>query len=183
MAENYYIYLFTLFMNFTQTSTVKPLWTFDITTKFDTTTIWMERFLSSRWGRWLEIFKNIVFNTPRNTCCGYLLELPPWGDSNKYPPNMFLGVIKGKKSFLSFIVLVHVGILYSDKFFLTADSWKTNAVVVTKVLCTTTMVIRYHSLEVCLVMAQQQISTKASFSNLATTKFYAQLTKGKNKYL
>ena len=58
----------------------------------------MEWFLSSRWGRKLEIF-NTVFNTRRNICCGYLLESPPWGDSDKYPQNMFLGVNKGKKAF------------------------------------------------------------------------------------
>ena len=49
---------------------------------------------------------------------------------------MFLGVNKGEKSFLSFILLVHVGILYSGKFFLTTESWGTNAVVITRVLCT-----------------------------------------------
>ena len=26
----------------------------------------------------------------RNTDCGYLLELPQWGGSNKYPQSMFL---------------------------------------------------------------------------------------------
>ena len=31
--------------------------------------------------------------TPRNICCGYLLELPHWGDSNKYPQHMFLRVL------------------------------------------------------------------------------------------
>ena len=30
--------------------------------------------------------------TPRNTCCGCLLESPRRGDSNKYPQHMFLGV-------------------------------------------------------------------------------------------
>ena len=29
-------------------------------------------------------------------CCGYLLESPRRGDSNKYPQHMFLGVNKGK---------------------------------------------------------------------------------------
>ena len=31
--------------------------------------------------------------TPRNICCGYLLESPRRGDSNKYPQHMFLGVL------------------------------------------------------------------------------------------
>ena len=31
--------------------------------------------------------------TPRNICCGYLLESPQRGDSNKYPQHMFLGVL------------------------------------------------------------------------------------------
>ena len=31
--------------------------------------------------------------TPRNVCCGYLLESPRWGDSNKSPQRMFLGVL------------------------------------------------------------------------------------------
>ena len=37
--------------------------------------------------------------------------------------------------FLSFFILVHVGILYSGKFFLTVESWGTKAVVITGVLC------------------------------------------------
>ena len=45
---------------------------------------------------------------------------------------MFLGVNKGKKVFI-IIILVHVGILYSGKFFLTAESWEANAVVITRV--------------------------------------------------
>ena len=48
---------------------------------------------------------------------------------------MSLGVNRDKKSFLSFIILVHVGILYTGKFFLTAESWETTAVVITRVLC------------------------------------------------
>ena len=31
--------------------------------------------------------------TPRNIYCGCLLESPHWGDSNKYPQHMFLGVL------------------------------------------------------------------------------------------
>ena len=88
---------------------------FDIMTKFVITTIWMERFFSSRWGRLLEISMNTLFNTARNICCGYLLESPHQGDSNKYPQHMFLGVNKGKKAFYH-LSYWYVGILYSDKF-------------------------------------------------------------------
>ena len=77
---------------------------------------------------------NIVFNTPRNICCGYLLESPRQGDSNKYIQHVFLGVNKGQKSFISFIRLVHIGILYSGKFFITAESWGTNVVVIARFL-------------------------------------------------
>ena len=45
---------------------------------------------------------------------------------------MFLGENKGKKSFLSFIIFVHVGILYSGEFFSTAESWGTYVVVITR---------------------------------------------------
>ena len=31
--------------------------------------------------------------TSRNICCGYLLESPHWGDSNKYPQHTFLGIL------------------------------------------------------------------------------------------
>ena len=54
----------------------------------------MERFLSSRCID--NTYKNTVFNTSRNICCGYLLESPRWGDSNKYPQHMFHGVNKGR---------------------------------------------------------------------------------------
>ena len=61
----------------------------------------MERFLSSSLAdSYLEIFKNTVFNTPRNRCCGYLLETPRRGDSYKSPQHMFLGVNKEKKPFI-----------------------------------------------------------------------------------
>ena len=59
--------------------------TFDITTKFVITTVWME-------GWRIPQLKNTVLNTSRNICCGYLLESPRWGDSNKYPQHTFLGV-------------------------------------------------------------------------------------------
>ena len=65
----------------------------------------------------------MAYNTPRNICCGCLLELPHWGDSNKYPQHMFLGVIKKKQAFyLLPIILLYDGILYDAKFFLKAKS-------------------------------------------------------------
>ena len=42
--------------------------------------------------RLMERFKNIVFNTQRNKCCGYLLESPRCGKSYKYPQDFFIGV-------------------------------------------------------------------------------------------
>ena len=52
---------------------------------------------------------------------------------------MFLTVNKKeKKSFLSLIILIHVGILYTGKFFLTAESLRTNAVDITRFLCLST---------------------------------------------
>ena len=63
-----------------------------------------------------------MFNTPRNICCGYLLELPRRGNSNKYPQHMFHGENKEKELFVIYH-LVHVAILYRGKFFLTEESW------------------------------------------------------------
>ena len=48
------------------------------------------------------------------------------GDSNKYPQHMFLEGKYRKKVSKK---------VYSGKFFLTAESWGTNAVVITRVLC------------------------------------------------
>ena len=42
------------------------------------------------------------------------------GDSNKYPEHVFLGVNSQKASLLLPFILLHVGILYSSKFVLTA---------------------------------------------------------------
>lgn len=63
-----------------------------------------KKILRRRSDRFLEVFKNVVFDTPRNIGYGYV----------------FLGVIK-KKSSLLHITLPHVGNLhvYGGKFFLT----------------------------------------------------------------
>ena len=34
----------------------------------------------------------LSLSTLRNICCGYVLESPRRGDSNKYPRHMFLGI-------------------------------------------------------------------------------------------
>ena len=61
--------------------------------------------------RLLGIFKKIIFNTPRNICCGYLFKSPWRGNSNIYPQHMLLGVNKKKNSPLLHIILLYVGIL------------------------------------------------------------------------
>ena len=82
-----------------------------------------------------------------------------WGDSNKYPQHMFPGLNKGKKCFLTFIIPVHAGILYSGKFFLTAESWGTNTVVITRILC---MITHIYCILVCKSKA---ITLKFSYSD------------------
>ena len=75
--------------------------------------------------RMRQIVGDMVFNSPRNICCDYLLESPHWGNSNNISQHIFLGVNKGS-----------VGILHSRKFFLTTKSQGTKTVIITKVLCT-----------------------------------------------
>ena len=70
----------------------------------------------------------------KETCFGYLLELPQWGDSNKYPKHMFCEEIRPKQD-LSYLSICSLSILYNSKFILMAMSLGTNAVVVTKVHC------------------------------------------------
>ena len=50
------------------------------------------------------LWKNNIFNNSRNIWFGYLLELPQWGDSNKYPNHMFCEEmqIKPTLSYISF---------------------------------------------------------------------------------
>ena len=54
-------------------------------------------------------FKNMLLNTPRKTCCAYLLESLRRGDSYKYPQDLFLGV--KRLFFTSHTVLI--GTLYT----------------------------------------------------------------------
>ena len=97
---------------------------FDITTKLVIKTTWMERILSSRWNGLLEKLNNIVLNILRNIYRGNVLESPRRGDSNKCPQHVLLRESKERKGFLSLILLLSndFGILYSGKFFLTAES-------------------------------------------------------------
>ena len=41
----------------------------------------------------IKSFFPLFIQKKKNICCGYLLESPPRGDSNKYPQHMFLGVL------------------------------------------------------------------------------------------
>ena len=65
---------------------------------------------------------------------GYLLESPRLGNSNKYPKHMFYEEIRTKQD-LSYISICSLCVLYSRKFILMTTSFRTNAVVVTKVHC------------------------------------------------
>ena len=98
------------------------------------TTAELELIHSSRWNIQLGIFRNIVFYTQKNICCGYLLESPHRGDSNKYPQHMFLGVYSQKASLLLPFILLYVGILYNSILF-NGKMLGTKAVVITRVLC------------------------------------------------
>ena len=81
-----------------------------------------------------ELWKNIALKL-QATCYGYLLELPQWGNSNKYPKHMFCKEIRIKQG-LSYISFCPLKILYNSKFILRATSLGTNAVIVMRVHCT-----------------------------------------------
>ena len=50
---------------------------------------------------------NTEFNISRKACFGYLLELPQWGNSNKYPKHMVFYVEKNEtRPFLHIILLI-----------------------------------------------------------------------------
>ena len=90
-------------------------------------TIWMSRNLRSRSKSLWEIMQGYCIKTSSNICFGYLLELPHWGDSNKYPKHMFYEEIRIKQGcYISFCPL---RILYNSKFMLMATSLGTNVVV------------------------------------------------------
>ena len=103
-------------------STIHP------TIKFAIMTIWLSRNirLLTNYARILHLI------LCRNMCFGNLLELPQWGDSNKYQ-NMFCAEIR--KQDFSYILMFPLSILYNSKFTLMAKSLGTNAVVVTRVRC------------------------------------------------
>ena len=76
--------------------------------------------------------------TSSTICFGYLLELPHWGNSNKYPKHMFYEELIVKQG-LSYITFCPLRLLYNRKFILMATSLATNAVVVTRVHCIPTV--------------------------------------------
>ena len=73
--------------------------------------------------------------TSSNICFGYLLESPQWGDSKNIQSIMFYEEIRIKQG-ISYISFCPIRILYNNKFILKATSVGTNAVVVTRVHCT-----------------------------------------------
>ena len=72
--------------------------------------------------------------TSSNICSGYLVESPQWGDSTKYPKQMFYVEIRIKQG-LPYILFCSLRILYNSEFILMATNLGTNAVVVTRVHC------------------------------------------------
>ena len=112
--------------------TVSPLSTnIQYNDKLVIMTVWMEWNIGSIWDGLFEVLKKIVFSTPRNICCGYLLESPRWGNSNKYPQHMFLGVIKKKKGPL----LPMLGFFIAANSFEQQSLRKKNTCYITRVLC------------------------------------------------
>ena len=63
--------------------------TLDTMTKFVIITIWMSGNLRSRGDSCWDFMQEYCTKTSSNICLGYLLELPHWGNSNKYPKHMF----------------------------------------------------------------------------------------------
>ena len=109
--------------------------TLDTMTKFIIMTIWMSQNLSSRGDSKREIMQEHCIKTSSDICFGYLLELPHWGDSNKYPRHTLYEKIRTKQG-LSYFSFCQLRILYNSKFILMAISLGTTAVVVMRVHCT-----------------------------------------------
>ena len=70
-------------------------------TKFVILTIWMSRNLRSRGDSYWEIMQEHCIRISSNICFGYLLELPHWGNSNKYPKYMFYEEVRIKQGFFN----------------------------------------------------------------------------------
>ena len=81
-----------------------------------------------------KLCKIYCIKTSSNLCFGYLLELPHWGNSNKYSKHMFYEEIIMKQG-LCYISFCPLRLLYNRKFILMATSPETYAVVVTRVHC------------------------------------------------
>ena len=99
-------------------------------------TIWLSRNLRLRGNNYKrsQIMQECCIKYFKETCFGYLLESPQWGDSNKYPKHVFYGYIRTKQD-LFYISICSLSILYNSKFILMATSLGTNDVVVMKVHC------------------------------------------------
>ena len=111
--------------------------TLNTMTKFVILTIWHARKPSlKRWQLIRNYAGTLLFNTSSNICFEYLLELPHWCNSNKYPKHTFYEEIKIKYG-ICCISLCSLRILYNSKFILMAISSGTNAVVVTRFHCIT----------------------------------------------
>ena len=111
-------------------------------------------------------------------CFGYLLELPYWGNSNKYPKHMYYEEIRIKQGLL-YISFWPLRILYNSKFILMATSLGTNAVVVMRVHCIKLTFILF-SLKIYLSVL---IRTKLVSSNEYPQQIFSQRTKILPQYL
>ena len=109
--------------------------TLNTTTKFVILTIWLARKPSlKRWQLVRNYAETLLFKTSSNSCFGYLLALPHWGNSNKYPKNTVYEEIRIKHDMYC-ILFCSWRLLYNSKFILMAISLGINAVVVTRVHC------------------------------------------------
>ena len=82
-----------------------------------------------------KLCKKHCIKSSSNICFGYLLESPQRGDSNKYPKHMFYKEIRIIQGF-SYVSFCPLRILDNNKFIIMATFLGTNAVVVTRVHCT-----------------------------------------------
>ena len=78
-----------------------------------------------------KLCKIYCIKTSSNLCFGYLLELPHWGNSNKYSKHMFCEEIIIKQG-LCYISFCPLRLFYNRKFILMATTPEKYAVVVTR---------------------------------------------------
>ena len=83
----------------------------DTMTKFFIMVICLPRYLHSKGEVNHKLCKSVAFDTSTSICFGYLLELPQWGDSYKYPKHMFYEENKNKTMpFLHMILRIKVSL-------------------------------------------------------------------------